>query len=212
MRARALGWYMVSSGLVDRVDVSQYRLAAHLGLAVILFGAMLWCAFSLSLEPKSAFLQASTRKRLFDLTLVTGGLVFLQIIFGAFVAGLRAGKTYTTWPLMDGEFFPSGYFSGPADFLHAFETIAAVQFNHRMMAYLLMALVIFYIWQMAKAGPLFLRRAALVAGAVWLQAMLGIWTLLTAVPIALGLLHQLGALAVLTAVLINLYWLKPART
>lgn len=207
----ALGWYMVSSGLVDRVDVSQYRLAAHLGLAVILFGMMLWMALRLDNPPDQSLADEGGRKRFQIVTMALGAAVFLQVILGAFVAGLRAGKAYTTWPLMNGEFFPSGYFIGKADFLHAFETMAAVQFNHRMGAYALLIFAVLYWRHMAKAGETFRKRAGLVFMAVFFQGLLGIWTVVTAVPISLGLLHQLGALVVLSAVLYNLHKLQSSE-
>ncbi|MCI5043394.1 MAG: COX15/CtaA family protein [Aquisalinus sp.] len=207
----AMGWYMVSSGLVDRVDVSQYRLAAHLGLAVIIFGLLFWLAMKFSLKQVGAVPEKGTRQTYRWWTIGIMVAVFAQIILGAFVAGLRAGKTYNTWPLMDGKFFPDGYFVGQADFLHAFETMAAVQFNHRLGAYVLVALAITFWLILRRAGADYGRRALLVTGAVFLQALLGIWTLLAAVPISLGLWHQLGALVVLIAVLFNLFRLtEPA--
>ena len=201
----AMGWYMVSSGLVDRVDVSQYRLAAHLGLAVIIFGLLFWLAMQFSLKRIGEAPEKGTRQNYRWWTVGLTVAVFAQIILGAFVAGLRAGKTYNTWPLMDGKFFPDGYFVGQADFLHAFETMAAVQFNHRLGAYVLVALSIIFWLVLRRAGADYGRRALLVTGAVFLQALLGIWTLLAAVPISLGLWHQLGALVVLIAVLFNLF-------
>lgn len=190
----ALGWYMVTSGLADRVDVSQYRLAAHLALAVLLFGLMFWLALSLWPGVKrypsgGMFLGAAA---------LSAG-VFAQIMLGAFVAGLRAGRTFNTWPLMDGKFIPDGYFVGAAGFNDLFETIAAVQFNHRIGAYILAAGAVWFYLAVRKtaAEP----RARLVLAAVGLQIVLGIWTVLAATPIALGLLHQAGALLVFAAAL-----------
>jgi len=188
----ALGWYMVSSGLADRVDVSQYRLAAHLALAVLLFGLMFWLALSLwpgdrRVEGGGLFLGAAA----------LGAGVFVQIILGAFVAGLRAGRTFNTWPLMDGKFFPDGYFAGKAGFDDLFETIAATQFNHRIGAYFLAAGAIWF--YLAARRTVAEPRARLVLAAVGLQIALGVWTVLAATPIALGLLHQAGALAVFAA-------------
>ena len=184
-----IGWWMVASGLSDRVDVSQYRLATHLGLAVILFGGVLWTAFDLQ----------HGRRRMADAmplapwALGLAGAIYMQIILGAFVAGLRAGKTYNTWPLMDGRIVPEGYFTATPGLSDMFETFAAVQFNHRLGAYLVCGLAIFVVWRALQTS---LRsRAVRLGAAVACQFLLGIWTVLAATPIALGLAHQAGALA-----------------
>lgn len=190
----ALGWWMVSSGLADRVDVSQYRLAAHLSLAVALFGAMFWLV--LDLWPSA---KVEVSKRMMWISVALAGGVFLQMMLGAFVAGLRAGRTYNTWPLMDGAFFPAGYFSGAPGFNDLFESIAAVQFNHRLGAYLLTGAVVWFYVTVRKT--LLESRARLLLAAVGLQVVLGIWTLLAATPITLGLAHQAGALFVFAVAL-----------
>jgi cytochrome c oxidase assembly protein subunit 15 len=189
----ALGWWMVSSGLSERVDVSQYRLAAHLALAIALFAAMFWIALDL----------VSTRRErksaLAPFALALAGGVYLQMILGAFVAGLRAGRTFNTWPLMDGKFVPDGYFQGQAGFNDLFETAAAAQFNHRFGAYLLAGAVL---WLFFAARRTALKgRAHILLAAVFLQIALGVWTVLAATPVALGLAHQAGALIVLSAAL-----------
>ncbi len=189
----ALGWWMVSSGLTERVDVSQYRLAAHLSLAVALFAAMFWIALDLvSVKRKQPLALA-------PFALLFAGGVYLQMILGAFVAGLRAGRTFNTWPLMDGKFFPDGYFSGAPGLNDLFETAAAAQFNHRTGAYLLAAVTI---WFFAAARKTELKgRAHALMAAVFIQIALGVWTVIAATPIALGLAHQAGALIVLSAAL-----------
>lgn len=191
----ALGWYMVQSGLADRVDVSQYRLAAHLSLAVVLFGLMFWLA--LSLWPSRRIESDSKGLYLGSMILAAG--VFAQMILGAFVAGLRAGRTFNTWPLMDGKFFPEGYFTGNPGFNDLFETLAAVQFNHRVGAYLLIAGA-FWFYLAARKTEAELR-ARFVLIAVFAQILLGIWTVLAVTPISLGLAHQGGALIVFAAAL-----------
>lgn len=193
----ALGWYMVASGLVDRVDVSQYRLAAHLGLAVILFCLMLWLAFNLSLTGRH---EGAGRAALRRGSLIFAGATFVQVILGAFVAGLRAGKTYNTWPMMDGRFLPEGYWNHHG-LMSLFETHAAVQFNHRLGAYLLIALAagLWVWWRKADEGAG--KYGLLLLAVISLQALLGIWTVVAAVPVSLGLLHQLGALCVLATAL-----------
>ncbi len=200
----ALGWYMVASGLSERVDVSQYRLALHLGTAFILFCLIIWQILAL-VRPQGQ--RAAPRLGVFALLLL--GATFVQVILGAFVAGLRAGSTYNTWPLMDGRFVPEGYFSVPARFIDAFETIAAVQFNHRIGAYVLFGLALAFAiaaWRGARTGY-----GVAIFAAVLVQALIGIWTLLAAVPLWLGLVHQLGALGVLTVMIITAYDLtRPA--
>ncbi|MEL6378182.1 MAG: COX15/CtaA family protein [Pseudomonadota bacterium] len=199
----ALGWYMVKSGLTERVDVSQYRLAAHLGLAIALFALMLTRALTLRRtytarvsDAAPPFGRKSTLARAWVFAgLLTGG-IYLQIILGAFVAGLRAGYSYNTWPLMGGRFFPEAYFDGAPRFAALFETFAAVQFNHRMMAYLLFAAALVFAWRLRKTA---MGKPALIfASFVSAQGLLGIITLLTYTPIGLGLAHQLGALLVLS--------------
>ncbi|MEO1241837.1 MAG: COX15/CtaA family protein [Pseudomonadota bacterium] len=190
----ALGWYMVQSGLADRVDVSQYRLAAHLSLAVFLFALM----FSLALDLWPSRKVVVSRGLQFGALALSIG-VFAQMILGAFVAGLRAGRTFNTWPLMDGKFFPDGYFVGAPGLNDMFETIAAVQFNHRIGAYLVAGGALWF-WFAARNGGIE-PRARLVLAAVGVQIVLGVWTVLAATPIALGLAHQAGALGVLAAAL-----------
>lgn len=190
----ALGWWMVSSGLADRVDVSQYRLAAHLGLAVLLFAAMLWMALDLWPSEKIEGVQ-----KFFPVALLLAGAVYLQMILGAFVAGLRAGHVFNTWPLMDGKFFPDGYFSATPGFADLFETMAAVQFNHRIGAYLLIAAAIWFFLAVRKTA--LKDRASLVLHAIAVQIFLGVITVVAATPIGLGLLHQAGALVLLSTAL-----------
>ncbi len=190
----ALGWWMVSSGLTDRVDVSQYRLAAHLSLAVVLFALMFWLA--LDLWPTRRF---ETPKWLRIGAFALAGGVFAQIMLGAFVAGLRAGRTFNTWPLMDGKFVPDGYFAGAPGLNDLFETMAAVQFNHRIGAYALAAGAIWF--YLAARKTALESRARLVLAAVGFQIVLGVWTVLAATPISLGLAHQAGALLVFSAAL-----------
>ncbi len=188
----ALGWYMVASGLVDRVDVSQYRLAAHLTLATIIYGAILWVAFGLGAKRR---MPSNERERG---GLVIVALVVLQIAAGGFVAGLDAGMGYNTWPLMDGQLVPRGLFIIQPWWRNLFENAMTVQFNHRIVAYGLAVMVTGY------AYVVHTREAALLLAAVMLQIALGIGTLMWQVPLWLGLIHQGGALIVLAAALWNL--------
>jgi cytochrome c oxidase assembly protein subunit 15 len=203
-----IGWYMVRSGLAARVDVSQYRLALHLSLAVAIFGALLWVA--LTLVPTGL---NRARAQPFRLQAEAAGivaLVFLQIAAGAFVAGLRAGAGYNTWPLMDGRLIPQGLDAMSPWWANLFENALTVQFNHRLLAYVLAIAALWHLWSLLR-GPSdgSTRVSALVlAGAVFAQVGLGIWTLLAHVPLALGLAHQAGAVAVLGVALWHLHRLR----
>ncbi|MEO1041016.1 MAG: COX15/CtaA family protein [Pseudomonadota bacterium] len=198
----AIGWYMVSSGLSERVDVSQYRLALHLSTALILFTLIVWQAVAL-VRPRG-FLGTSD-PMLGRLALALLGVSSIQIVLGAFVAGLRAGSTYNSWPLMDGRFVPAGYFGQSPAFLDLFERIEAVQFNHRTMAYVVAAVAALFVWRAIRGQRH--KIAGAVGGAVALQVILGIWTIVAAVPLWLGLAHQAGALLILSAVAVAVYGL-----
>jgi cytochrome c oxidase assembly protein subunit 15 len=184
----ALGWYMVASGLENRVSVTQYRLAAHLTFACVIFAYVLWVRFTLNNEARvrPGFAAALL------------GLVFLQIAAGGFVAGLDAGQGYNTWPLMDGALVPSGLGAMDPWWLNLFENAMTVQFDHRLLAYLVLALAL---WQVARRRDL---PAILFLAAVLLQVALGITTLLLHVPLHVALVHQSGALVVLAAAVWNL--------
>lgn len=188
----AIGWYMVQSGLVERVDVSQYRLALHLSVAFLIFALLIWLALDLSPRGKAQREDGLVR----TMALVLLGFVFLQIVLGAFVAGLKAGYTYNTWPLMDGRLVPNGLGTLSPWYLNLFENVTTVQFNHRTMAYVVAALTLVNLWLAVSRlgwGDARAKSAVLVSFAVLLQIGLGIWTLLAVVPLGLGLVHQAGA-------------------
>ena len=189
----ALGWYMVASGLVDRVDVSQYRLAAHLSLATFIYGAILWVAFGLGLK---RHMPETGRQWL---ALLIAALVLLQIAAGGFVAGLDAGFGYNSWPLIDGAVVPQGLFAAEPWWRNMFENALTVQFNHRNLAYVIFVLVAVQAY-MSRSQPSLLLLAAVLA-----QIALGVWTLLWVVPLWLGLAHQGGALIVFAAAIWNLH-------
>jgi heme a synthase len=199
----AAGWYMVKSGLADRIDVSQYRLALHLSIAVAIFGGLLWVAWTLD-EPAP---RPLLRTPLYRVAQGLGALVFLQVALGGLVAGLKAGLAHNTWPWMDGRFIPSGLGVLQPAWRNAFENVLAVQFNHRMTAYAVAIGAAFFVWHaFANAAPDRERRAAALLGlTIIVQIALGIWTLLAHVPLWLGLAHQAGALAVFAAALWNIY-------
>jgi heme a synthase len=207
----AIGWWMVASGLADRVEVSQYRLATHLVLACLVYVALVWTGVRWEdqrAQPRLGELGTSTP----PISVRAGalGLVILllaQIYLGALVAGLRAGHAYNTWPLIDGRFVPqpsSLLFQVPL-WRNFFENPLTVQFDHRMIGYLVSAaalLHLFNVIKLLKRGPL-VTSAILVAGAITVQAALGIWTLLSVAALPLALLHQAVAMIALTVVVIH---------
>lgn len=200
----ALGWYMVQSGLSGRVDVSQYRLAAHLGLAFVILGTLVWLLLSLG-RPRGGFFQLGITPKSCWVAAVLLGLIFLQVELGALVAGLKAGLAYTTWPLMDGRFVPEGLMVLEPWYLNAFENIATVQFNHRMAGYLIFVLTVANAWFARTMEPAVAMSASVLAIGVIFQVALGVWTLLAKVPLELGLMHQLGAALVFCAAVWHLH-------
>jgi heme a synthase len=249
-----LGWYMVESGLADRVEVSQYRLVAHLSLALAIYAAILWVALGIIREPPRSVQRiplagpdpdihlsnpakgvggratpgfstngssqakpggghADVKHRGAIITLVDPGwgwrwagnavlfLVALTIAAGGFVAGTRAGLTYNTFPLMDGRLIPEGYAQLRPFFLNWFENVAAVQFDHRLLA-AATAIVILLLWAAGRRTVLPRpARTALngLAGVTLLQVALGVATLVLVVPVSLAAAHQAGAVLLLTA-------------
>jgi|KBSSwiStaDraftv2_1062776.scaffolds.fasta_scaffold03086_10 cytochrome c oxidase assembly protein subunit 15 len=197
-----IGWYMVSSGLAERVSVSQYRLALHMTLAVLIFGAVLWVALSLGPNSRRERTAEPFGWRRAEAASIAA-LVLLQVVAGAFVAGLKAGSGWNTWPLMDGALVPQGLGALSPWWENLFENALTVQFNHRLLAYAIAAAVAWHLWSLLGStpdGPM--RTSSLVlAGTVLAQIVLGVWTLLAHVPIPLALLHQAGAVAVLAAAL-----------
>lgn len=207
----AIGWYMVRSGLVDRVDVSPYRLALHLGVALLIFGLIVWTLLEIGRDQARTHLATLTvgdSRRAHVLL----ALVYLQILLGALVAGGKAGLTYNTWPLMDGSLWPSGLFSMSPWWLNLFENPALVQFNHRIVAYVLAILSgVHAAAVIERSDDERVRRSAgVLAAALWAQAALGIWTLLAWVPLGLGVLHQAGALVVLAVAIWHVFTVRRA--
>lgn len=199
----ALGWFMVASGLTDRVDVSQYRLAAHLSVAVLLFGMIFWTGLRyLTTAREEGPPDLAVPARLFI------GLIFLQIVSGAFVAGIHAGHIYNTWPLMDGSFIPDGLY---ATDMASFEDHLTAQFNHRMLAYVVLAGGI-GLWLGARTQtltPSMSRALYVMLGALALQVGLGIATLLLVVPLPLAAAHQMGAIVLFAAAINFAFRLNP---
>jgi cytochrome c oxidase assembly protein subunit 15 len=205
----ALGWFMVESGLVHRVEVSQYRLVAHLALALLIYAAILRTALGLIWPATPATGHAAPLRR------AVGGLailVFVTMLAGGFTAGLNAGLVYNTFPLMDGHFVPVGYGQLSPWWRNWFENVAAVQFNHRLLAETTFtATVLLWLWSrrlvLAPRGRIAVN---FLLAAVCLQLALGISTLLLVVPIPLGVAHQAGALLLFTAALVAHRALRPA--
>jgi cytochrome c oxidase assembly protein subunit 15 len=204
----AMGWYMVKSGLVDNPRVSQLRLAAHLGLAFLIFAAMFWQALDLlwprRASPVPALLKAARQASMLTI------LIFIMVLSGALVAGTRAGRVYNTFPLMDGHLVPPEIFALEPWYANFFNNLATVQFDHRLLAWLL-ALLVPLFWARARKLPLSApARFAChcLFGALLLQITLGISTLLLAVPVALGAAHQGGALLLFATALAVTHFMR----
>jgi len=192
----AIGWWMVASGLSGRmVDVASYRLAIHLGLAFAILGLIAWY-FLLLGRSEADLLQArrAGEARLFGLSTGWMHLAFAQVLLGALVAGIDAGRGYVDWPLMGGEVFPSEAFAYRPLWTNFFENPALVQFNHRLFGYLL-ALFGAMVWLKGRRSAQAFTRSAFNLAALMLvvQIGLGIATVMQAAPLGLGLSHQLGA-------------------
>jgi len=197
----AVGWWMVASGLAGsgRVSVSQYRLAFHLALACAIYAAVLWTAQQIAPQPST---EAPPRLRLGALAIAA--LVLAQIYLGALVAGSGAGLVYNTWPLIDGAFVPAAdrlWFFTPL-WRNLFENTLTVQFDHRMLAYVIWLAAIWHAWNAWRIGR-DVRGALVVAGAVTLQAALGIVTLVHQAALPLALAHQMVAIVVFTAAILH---------
>jgi cytochrome c oxidase assembly protein subunit 15 len=210
----AIGWYMVQSGLVDRVDVSQYRLALHLTIAFLILAVLAW--LWLDLRPAQPIPSLRTLSPWHHRgAAVVVALVLVQVVLGALVAGTKAGLTYNTWPLMDGRLVPNGLLTLSPWWLNAFENVTTIQFNHRAMAYVAVAVTLVVVmWTVRRADEPRVRRSAVALGMlVVAQAGLGIATLLAAegaIPLALGLAHQAGAAVLLAVAVWHLHAVRAA--
>ena len=185
-----MGWYMVQSGLVDDPRVSHFRLTAHLGLALLIFSIEFWLALELLKE-------RAGKTSLFARVIL--GLVFLMALSGGFVAGMRAGHAYNSFPLMNGQLIPPEAFMLEPWWSNFFWNVATVQLVHRAIFWLLLILVPLLWWQ-ARRTPAKIAGHHLLAMFL-LQATLGVSTLLLAVPVPLAALHQAGAVLLLAAAL-----------
>lgn len=197
----ALGWYMVKSGLVARVDVSQHRLAAHLFLAAVIYAGLVWTALGIGIPPRPL------GRPLTMVAAVLVGLVLLQIAAGGFVAGLDAGLSHNTFPLMDGKWIPDGLFVMTPWWTNVFENALTVQFNHRMLAYGIFAAALLNAVVMTASRQKSAREisAWAVVFGVMVQIVLGVLAVLASVPMHLALVHQASAFVLITAAVIHLH-------
>jgi cytochrome c oxidase assembly protein subunit 15 len=202
----AIGWWMVSSGLAGRTDVSQYRLAIHLTLACLILAGLV----ALAVRMRGVRDAVPPRVRAGAGILLV--LAFVQIFAGALVAKTGAGLTFNTWPLMDGNFIPpfAQLFPSAPYWKNLFENVMTIQFTHRMVAYLLFGVALLHALDTQRNGPFpSALRGAVLFALVTAQAMLGVVTLLWSAPLWLSLLHQAGAVAVLAAATVHVARLKP---
>jgi cytochrome c oxidase assembly protein subunit 15 len=200
----ALGWYMVQSGLVDDPRVSQFRLTAHLSLAFLIFAAMLWTALSLLQPGGAAPPDSAAARSVRRLAWIVAALAAYMVVTGGFVAGIRAGKAYNTFPLMNGHIVPPETFMLEPWWKNFFYNMATVQLDHRIGAWLL-AFLVPWLWvklrRMGYAPAPARTWSHLLLGMIAIQITLGIATLLMQVPVALGAAHQGGAVLVLACAL-----------
>ncbi len=198
-----MGWLMVASGLVDQPRVSHYRLAAHLSLAFIIFCYAVWLARDLAVRPGGIRLPEATGRRLRQGILAVGALMAVQVIWGAFVAGLKAGFYYNTFPLMAGSLVPPDFLRLSPTLLNLVENPAAVQWVHRLLGTILLGAVLWFTWRLRDRGgdsfsrevdPFSRRMGVWFAALVALQYLLGVVTLLLVVPVSLGVAHQAMAM------------------
>lgn len=199
----AIGWWMVASGLTGRLDVAPYRLAVHLGLAFFIFALILW--YALRIRRDAVETLARRRRRIGSLmgwSSVLIGLVFVQILSGALVAGLDAGRGFIDWPLMEGQFFPPNALDMMPVWLNVFENAGLAQFNHRMIAYFIVIVALLFVWRASRAAHAKVRAWGSRVGLIVLaQVVLGIVTVMNAAPLGLALAHQFLALALIGALI-----------
>lgn len=208
-----MGWYMVKSGLVNDPHVSQYRLTAHLALAIVIYAYMFWVALDL-LYPKVDDKAQSSNRKLGQLSLIITVIIFITALSGGFVAGTRAGFAFNTFPLMNGRLIPVGLFELSPAWRNFFENIVTVQFDHRVMATLLFLLIPAFWWIAVKSHQESHIQTGLhlLLAALALQLTLGISTLLLVVPVGLAAAHQAGAIVLLTASLFVSHQLRGRTT
>ena len=201
-----IGWYMVSSGLIERVDVSHYRLSLHLVTAFIILSVIFWKFLKLT---KIQTIDISININLVKFFLF---LLFLQLIIGAFVSGMDAGRVYNTWPMMGSSFFPDD--SQFIEFLNSnvFDNPSIVQFIHRNLAYLIVCIYIYILFCIIRDRIEILRKPVIIIGvSLFLQIVLGIFTILSGVKIFYASLHQINSILIILSTLYFIYITKYRR-
>jgi cytochrome c oxidase assembly protein subunit 15 len=184
-----LGWYMVSSGLVDRVDVSHYRLSIHLFVAFVILSLVIW-EFLLNINLKKIKINFKTY-----LPKIFLFLLFIQLILGAFVSGMDAGKIYNNWPLMGQNYYPDDSYFSDLFKLNAFDNPSIVQFIHRNMAYVILIFYLFMVFKFSKIKVKYINNIIYIIGIIlFLQIFLGILTLLSGANIFYSSLHQINTI------------------
>ncbi len=207
----ALGWFMVASGLADRPSVSHYRLAAHLLSAFVLYGMIVWVALDLFVADEDEVVNTDRGLARTSLWIVAG--VLLLVGAGALVAGLHAGLIYNTFPLMDGQLIPDGLSDLQPWWLNMFENVMTVQFQHRLLAITLVAGIAAVWWRSRKLeSPQALAWANALLTMAFVQAALGITTLVLVVPLLVALAHQAGALILFTLAICFAHAVRVPRT
>ena len=196
-----IGWWMVQSGLETRVSVSQYRLAIHLGAALLLLVAILWIALEYLRDLKTSQKPAAR-------AIALATLVYCQMLLGALVAGLHAGLIYNTWPDMNGRIFPEGAFFSRPWWINFFENPGLAQFDHRIGAYIVAGFAVWIFARGVKLSGYAKKSAKLVAGITAFQIALGIFTLMLQAPEGLAALHQVTAAMLLCAAVWHAYELR----
>ena len=198
-----IGWYMVSSGLIERVDVSHYRLSLHLVTAFIILSVIFWKFLKLT---KIQTIDISININLVKFFLF---LLFLQLIMGAFVSGMDAGRVYNTWPMMGSSYFPDD--SQFIEFLNlnVFDNPSIVQFIHRNLAYLIVCIYIYILFCIIRDRIEILRKPVIIIGvSLFLQIVLGIFTILSGVKIFYASLHQINTILIILSTLYFIYIIK----
>ena len=205
-----LGWYMVKSGLVSNPHVSQYRLTAHLLSAILIYGFILWTILDLNQEKAYQALRYSTVAIWRKLSLGLIMLLLLTIVSGGFVAGLKAGKIFNSFPLMGGQWIPEGVGALSPWYLNIFENMVTVQFDHRWLA--MTTGILLFGWyikgRLRFDDPAIKRSFKLIGMMVIIQLALGISTLVMQVPVSLAAMHQAGAILLFSVMLINVHLLS----
>ena len=198
-----IGWYMVSSGLIDRVDVSHYRLSLHLVTAFVILSVVFWKFLKLT-KLQAYYLSININLIKFFLF-----LLFLQLIIGAFVSGMDAGKIYNTWPLMGSSYFPDDSQFIEFLYINVFDNPSIVQFIHRNLAYLILGIYIYILFFTIKDRNKIFRKPVIIIGAsLFLQVILGVFTILSGVKIFYASLHQINSILIVLSTLYFLYITK----